>query len=146
MAHTYKSQYPPDAVVDEGIKSFFEDFYKTSDTPDAHERYADSFTREATFILGSKRAVGREEILSTRKGLWEKVSERLHTPVKIFPFGGGSHEVMIYGTVVYILKDGRKAEVDWAARADMVKDDEGGRWKMGFYQVYLDTAAQQNAK
>jgi len=142
MAHNYKSQCPPGMVVDEGIKSFFEDFYKTSDTADAHERYADSFTKEATLILGNKRAVGREEILSIRKGLWEKVSERLHTPVKIFPFGGGSHEVMLYGTVAYVLKDGKKAGVDWAARANMVKDDEGGGWKMGFYQVYLDTAAK----
>lgn len=49
---------------------------------------------------------------------------------------------MLYGTVAYVLKDGKKAGVDWAARANMVKDDEGGGWKMGFYQVYLDTAAK----
>jgi len=43
-----------------------------------------------------------------------------------------------------VLKDGRKAEVDWAARANLVREE--GRWRMAFYQVYLDTAAMQNAK
>jgi hypothetical protein len=60
MAHSYKSQYPIGVQVDDGIKAFFEEFYKTSDTPDAHEKYADSFTGDATLILASKKGVGRE--------------------------------------------------------------------------------------
>jgi len=42
---------------------------------------------------------------------------------------------MIYGTVDYVLKDGRKSSIDWAARASLVKD--GGVVKMEYYQVYL---------
>jgi len=95
-------------------------------------------------VMASKVGRGREEILQIRKGMWEKVASRLHRPIKIFPFGEGADEVMLYGTVAYTLKDGRKADVEWGARANMVKD--GGKWKMGFYQVYLDTAAMQNAK
>jgi hypothetical protein len=60
MAHSYSSEYPLEVVVDEGIKAFFEEFYKTSDTPDAHDKYADSFTGDATLIMASKKAVGRE--------------------------------------------------------------------------------------
>lgn len=67
--------------------------------------------------------------------MWEKVQSRLHTPIKIFPFGSHSTEVMLYGTVAYTLKDGKKAEVEWAARANLVKENE--RWKLSFYQVYL---------
>jgi len=130
--------------VDDGIKTFFEEFYNTSDTPDAHDKYADSFTQDATLVMASKKGVGREEILQIRKGMWVAVASRLHTPIKIFPFGSGSSEVMLYGTVAYTLKDGRRANVEWGARANMVKD--GGDWKLGFYQVYLDTAATQNAK
>jgi len=130
--------------VEDGIKAFFEEFYKTSDTPDAHEKYADSFTKDATLVMASKKGVGREEILQIRKGMWAAVASRLHTPMKIFPFGSGSDEVMLYGAVAYTLKDGRKANVEWGARANMVKDE--GNWKLGFYQVYLDTAATQNAK
>lgn len=43
---------------------------------------------------------------------------------------------MLYGTVAYELRDGGKASVDWAAHAKMVLDEEG-RWRLGFYQVYL---------
>lgn len=63
------------------------------------------------------------------------MSSRKHSISKIFPFGPNSTEVMIYGTVAYVLKDRKQAEVPWAARAEMAKD--GGVWKMGFYQVYL---------
>ncbi|KUJ20963.1 uncharacterized protein LY89DRAFT_420878 [Mollisia scopiformis] len=146
MAHTYASEYPAGLNVDHGIKTFFEDFYKISDTgtEEAHELYADQFTADATLVMASKVRKGRDEILQIRKGMWEKVASRLHRPVKIFPFGEGAEEVMLYGTVKYVLKDGRKADVEWGARANLVKEE--GKWKMGFYQVYLDTAAMQNAK
>jgi hypothetical protein len=46
---------------------------------------------------------------------------------------------MLYGTVKYGLKEGGEKEVDWAARAKLVKEGEEGeeRIKMSFYQVYL---------
>jgi hypothetical protein len=75
------------------------------------------------------------EILAARKGMWTNVAKRLHKPVKIFPFGPIVEELMLYGTVAYELHDGRKTEVDWAARAQLVKEEE--RWKFGLYQVYL---------
>lgn len=65
MAHSYKSEYPAGVQVDDGIKAFFEEFYKTSDTPDAHEKYADSFTKDATIIVASKKAVGAEGMNSS---------------------------------------------------------------------------------
>lgn len=67
--------------------------------------------------------------------MWEKVASRKHQPLKIFPFGSSSDEVMLYGNVDYVLKDGKQASVPWAARAHLVK--EGGAVKMDFYQVYL---------
>lgn len=75
------------------------------------------------------------EILQIRIGMWEKVAKRSHKPAKIFPFGAGSDEVMLFGTVDYELKDGKKASVDWAARAHFAQED--GALKMDFYQVYL---------
>ena len=62
MAHSYKSEYPAGVQIDDGIKAFFEEFYSTSDTPDTHEKYADSFTGDATLIMASKKGVGREGI------------------------------------------------------------------------------------
>jgi len=144
MAHSYASEYPPGIQVDEGIKQYFEDFYRTSDTPDLHEKYADSFTKDATLVMASKKGNGRDEILEMRKGMWVTVASRLHSPIKIFPFGPDANEVMLYGTVAYVLKDGRSTIIEWGGRAHLVK--EAGSWKMDFYQVYLDTAAVQNAK
>ena len=64
MPHSYKSEYPAGVQVDEGIKAFFEEFYQTSDKPGEHEKYADSFTKDATLIVASKKGVGREGIHS----------------------------------------------------------------------------------
>lgn len=75
------------------------------------------------------------EILALRKSLWEKVANRAHNPIKIFPFGPNSNEVMLHGTVKYGLKAGGETSVDWAAHARLVK--EGEKVKMEFYQVYL---------
>ena len=82
--------------------------------------------------------------------MWTAVSGRLHTPVKIYPFGSGSSEVMLFGTVDYSFKDGKKVtvcisnlsgamanltQIEWGGRANVVKEDNS--WKLGFYQVYM---------
>lgn len=70
-----------------------------------------------------------------RQGMWEKVASRSHKPTKIFA-GSDSHEVMLFGTVDYELKDGKKAtDIEWAARAHF--SPLGGAPKMDEYQVYL---------
>jgi len=113
-------------------------------TPDSHEKYVDYYTTDATLIMGITKAVGRDEIFQIRKRAWETVATRLHTIDKIFPFGDKNQEFMLYGGVDVAWKDGRKAYVEWAARVHMVQ--EGEKWKMGFYQVYLDSAAIPQAK
>ncbi|KAH7135077.1 hypothetical protein B0J11DRAFT_151826 [Dendryphion nanum] len=140
---TYTSEYPSATPFDPAYKSFFEEFYATSDTPDAHDKYVDYYTADATLIMASKKVTGRSEILALRKSMWEKVESRIHDPIKIFPYGPNADEAMLHGTVKYGLKAGGEASVDWAAHAHLVKVD--GVVKLDFYQVYLDTAAQ-NAK
>ncbi|PVI02910.1 hypothetical protein DM02DRAFT_558876 [Periconia macrospinosa] len=142
MSSAYASEYPADVPFDPAYKKFFEDFYAVSDTPDAHDKYVSFFTPDATLIMASKRGVGSDEILALRKGLWEKVSSRVHKPLKIFPYGPNSDQVMLHGTVKYGLKAGGEASLDWAAYARLVKSSDDGAVKMSFYQVYLDTGAQ----
>ncbi|KAF2721193.1 hypothetical protein K431DRAFT_346493 [Polychaeton citri CBS 116435] len=141
------SQYHATASpeVNPEIVSFFEAFYRTSDTPDAHELYADHLTSNAKLIMGSKTATGRPEILQMRLAMWDKVSSRSHKPTRVFPAGKDSEEVMLHGTVDYGFKDGKTLEgVEWAARA--VFGEESGVRKMVFYQVYLDSAVMANAR
>jgi hypothetical protein len=135
MSSSYTSSYP-ETPFNPAYAQFFSSFYRISDTPDAHSQYVDQFTPDATLIMASKRCEGSDAILALRKGMWEKVKSRKHTPTKIFPFGPNSHEVMIFGTVDYVMKEGdRNVSVDWAARACLVQEGEVVR--MGFYQVYL---------
>lgn len=67
------------------------------------------------------------------------MSTRKHSIEKIFPFSADSNEIMLYGNVEYGLKNGKEVVVEWAGRAVLV--EEGGSWKMSFYQVYMDAGA-----
>lgn len=60
MPHSYTSSFPEGIEVDPGIKSFFEAFYQISDTEAKHQEYVDQFTDDATVIVGSRKAVGRD--------------------------------------------------------------------------------------
>lgn len=40
------------------IVAFMEDFYRTSDTEALHDKYVDSFTDDATLIMGPREARG----------------------------------------------------------------------------------------
>ena len=128
----------PSLTIDPRIPKFFEAFYATSDNPaeSAHEEYANSLTKNATMVMGSKKVQGHDAILELRKGLWTgPVQKRKHHLKKIFPFGDNSNEMMVYGTVDYGLKNGKDVSVDWAGRA--LFSEEGGKLKMATYQVYL---------
>lgn len=57
---SYKIAYdaaraPPRSAA---IVAFMEDFYRTSDTESLHEKYVQSFTDDATLIMGPKKAKG----------------------------------------------------------------------------------------
>lgn len=62
MAHTYASEYPSGIKIDSGIKTFFEKFYQISDTgtEEAHLKYADQFTKDATLVMASTVGKGRD--------------------------------------------------------------------------------------
>lgn len=68
--------------------------------------------------------------------MWAAVTARSHAVTKIFPFGSGSNEFMLYGTVKYTSKTGQDSGKEWAARAELV-EDASGELKFKFYQVYL---------
>ncbi|KAI4806208.1 hypothetical protein E4T45_10914, partial [Aureobasidium sp. EXF-8846] len=89
---SYVSEYPAGSDFDSDYKTFFEKFYETSDTPGAHERYSKQFTQDATLIMASRKVQGRQEILTMRQGMWEKIVRRKHTAIKVFPFGPNSDE------------------------------------------------------
>lgn len=56
----YNASVAEDGSLKAGIASFFEAFYAVSDTAEAHEQYADHFTRDAKLIMASKETSGRQ--------------------------------------------------------------------------------------
>lgn len=56
----YKSSYPPTPEVPPSLRHFFEIFYKISDTPEAHEKYVDCFTKDAVVIIASAKVEGSD--------------------------------------------------------------------------------------
>lgn len=67
--------------------------------------------------------------------MWEKVAKRSHKPQQLYSFGANADDIMLFGTVDYVLKDGKGTTVEWAARAHFSKAE--GELKMDYYQVYL---------
>lgn len=59
MAWQYTSMLPW-IPIDPSIPKFFEDFYHVSDMPHAHNRYVELFMDDATLIMASQQAVGKE--------------------------------------------------------------------------------------
>jgi hypothetical protein len=68
--------------------------------------------------------------------MWDAVASRKHTLQKVYPFGSGSDEVMLYGSVALELKNGGSADIEWAGRAELDKSADG-KYRLKFYQVYL---------
>ena len=69
--------------------------------------------------------------------MWTSVAKRHHEVQDIFIGAPGSSKLMLYGTVAYEAKDGKKSVKEWAGRANLVKDSADGKWRFQFYQVYL---------
>jgi hypothetical protein len=64
MASQYNSEYPAVVDFDDAFKEFISEFYRISDTPDAHETYAQQYTDDATLVMASKKVVGVEGTVS----------------------------------------------------------------------------------
>ncbi|KAF5556085.1 fungal specific transcription factor factor [Fusarium napiforme] len=141
MEQSYSVQSPSDQSVPPHVIQFLQAFYAVSDTPGETDKYVDMFAEDATFVLASKKASGHAEITTLRQGMWEAVASRKHTLNKVYPFGAGSDEVMLHGSVALQLKNGGSAEIEWAGRAELEKTAADGKYRLKFYQVYLDTGA-----
>ena len=56
--HKVSSEFPP-TFNDSAVKDLIEEYYETSNNPDAHEEYSQLFTENATFQIASEKATGR---------------------------------------------------------------------------------------
>lgn len=61
---SYASEWPA-VEVDSAFKKYFEEFYYISDTPDAHDKYVQQFTSNATLTMASRTARGSDGTQAT---------------------------------------------------------------------------------
>lgn len=63
---SYQIEYDTSLAPPRGadIIAFMNDFYRTSDTEELHEKYVQSFTDDATLIMGPKEAKGTDGMSS----------------------------------------------------------------------------------
>ena len=59
-ASQYTSSYPDNVPFDTKYRDFISEFYRISDTPDAHEKYSQQFTPDAHLVMASKEVDGTE--------------------------------------------------------------------------------------
>ena len=92
-------------------------------------------------------------ITKFREGMWDRVATRRHTVGTVMAGsfgddrGGGEKgrdvaEVMIRGEVKYRMKDVAEGQevaevVEWVAHGRVERDEEGGRWRFGWYRVWM---------
>lgn len=63
----YTASVPSDGQVREEIKTFVEKFFAVSDSPGAHDEYANCFTKNGTLIMGPAETSGHDGEWSCRK-------------------------------------------------------------------------------
>ena len=56
----YIAAVSSDGQVKPEIKTYFKEFFKISDEPDDHERYADFFAKNGELNMGPNNATGRD--------------------------------------------------------------------------------------
>lgn len=59
MSH-HQAEVPADGSVKQDVRAFFEQFYLLSDTPEAHQEYANQFTENGVLIMIGDRRNGRQ--------------------------------------------------------------------------------------
>jgi hypothetical protein len=65
MSYTIDISPSPIPPLHPSIGSFLSDFYRVSDSPDAHDDYVNFFTQDASFVMASKQARGHDGTFST---------------------------------------------------------------------------------
>lgn len=76
------AQAPPRGAA---LVAFMEDFYRTSDTESLHEKYVQSFTEDATLIMGPKEAKGASGMLPLLSPNTHLISRLQSTHLRNYP-------------------------------------------------------------
>lgn len=127
----YTREHPDDRVL-----STLRGFYTVADDPTRLDDFVGHWTPGGIFIMGASKSVGHGAILEfITKGVDGPVKARKHQVERTYVSQMDRLDVTVVGTVQYILRNGKKVDLDFATRVKFV--DVEGVLKFDFYQTFL---------
>ena len=134
----------PARLLDPAVRLF-----KSWDMPDSDDAYLTSFFPDASLLFGTL-SKGHSAIKAAREALIHPtngpVVDLQHDLEKYFVLAGadtaddkGDAEIIMSGSIWYLLRNGVKVPAHWASRAEMAVDPSDGETRIRFYEVYLDS-------
>ncbi|EXJ87203.1 hypothetical protein A1O3_04162 [Capronia epimyces CBS 606.96] len=131
----------PSAPVPKPAKELLDYFFSLMDTPTDEagvKLTEDIFTPDATFISSSGVFKGSAEIRDSRKKAWAVVETRYHEVVKVFSATDDASDLLLIGNAVLGLKNGKRIEGDFLARA-VFDGISTATPRLSFFQAWGDT-------
>ncbi|KAL8726180.1 MAG: hypothetical protein Q9181_006151 [Wetmoreana brouardii] len=134
---THNTQAAHD-LSDREVRYFLRKYYYISNELSLDTDYGELSTEDGAFIIGDRKAIGREAIRALRKKMWEEVPNRDHDVQKIFSHGNHEDdtELMILGTATWGYHEGHKNVGDWAAHVGLEKGKDG-QVRYSYYQIIM---------
>ncbi|EXJ66769.1 uncharacterized protein A1O5_09964 [Cladophialophora psammophila CBS 110553] len=138
MSSRVSSTSWPSTAVPKAVQDLLDYFFSLMDTNSDEaglKLIEDIFTPEATFISSSGVFKGSAEIRGSRKKAWELVESRYHSIVKVFSATSDGSDLLMIGSAILGLKNGKKIEGDFIARA-VIEGIDTLEPKMSFLQAW----------
>ncbi|KAL8728478.1 MAG: hypothetical protein Q9166_005376 [cf. Caloplaca sp. 2 TL-2023] len=128
-------------LSDREVRQYLRKYFYISNDISLDTEWGDLFTEDGVYIMGNRKATGREAIRKLRKKLYDEIPQRDHSPVKIFSHGNhhDDTELMILGTVGWTYHAGHDHAGDWAAHCKLHKGDDGVL-RCKYYQIIVVSA------
>ncbi|KAL8713119.1 MAG: hypothetical protein Q9220_002640 [cf. Caloplaca sp. 1 TL-2023] len=126
-------------LSDAKVRQYLRKYYYVANEPSLDTEYGDLFTEKGVFIVGPRKATGREAIRALRNAIWKEIPNRDHSPVKIFSHGNHDDdtELMVLGTASWTYHEGHQNVADWVAHVKLEKDDKDGQIRCSYYQIIM---------
>ncbi|KIW13564.1 hypothetical protein PV08_08752 [Exophiala spinifera] len=137
--NTAETEWPSSIELSEAKKDFLDKYFNLLDTntPTAGAEVADLYTDDG-YIMGHAGPVrGHAEIQKSRDNGWSVIKTRCHKLIRVYAFDSSATDLLIIGSAVQGLANGKSVSGEWAARICLDQGAEDSV-KIKSHQVWAD--------